>query len=352
MGSSLFNADQDRPGLGIAIVGLGRWGPNLLRCLCDEPRCRVLYAVDLDKARLSQVSQRYSSVTATNSLGLVLDDPKVNAVVIATPASSHFSICQRSLRAGKHCLVEKPLATSLQQASALVAEAEAMGLVLAVGHVFLYNPSIRKVKDYIARGTLGAIHYLNMVRTNLGPPGIDVDVVWDLATHDISVANYWLGSSPHRVTANGGAWVDPDQIDSVFATLEYPAGEIAHLVASWLNPRKVRDIIVVGSRFMITVDDMSPSEPLRVYDKGIDTTTAGEFVDTYEGFRSSIRDGDVHIPKIEGAEPLREECRDFVTSVLSPCAPVSSGRAALPVVATIEAIHQSLVEHLTVTLVP
>jgi predicted dehydrogenase len=273
-------------------------------------------------------------------------------MVIATPATSHYSICKSSLRAGKHCLVEKPLATSLQQASDLVNEADARGLVLAVGHVFLYNPSIRKVKDYLAQGELGSIHYLNMVRTNLGPPGIDVDVVWDLATHDISVANFWLGSTPVRVTANGGAWVVPDKIDSVFATLEYPAGEMAHVIASWLNPRKVRDIVVVGSRLMVTVDDMSPSEPLRVYDKGIDPQKRHEFVDTYEGFRSSIRDGDVRIPKITNQEPLREECRDFISSVFSGCAPASSGRSALPVVATIEAIHESLAARRTVTLVP
>ena len=352
MGRGKFSAEQEPSSLGVAVVGLGRWGPNLLRCLADDPRCRVLYAVDLDQSRLSHVRQRYASVTTTDSLSQALDDPRVNAMVIATPATSHYSICQRSLRAGKHCLVEKPLATSLRQASDLVYKAEAMGLVLAVGHVFLYNPSIRKVKDYLAQGELGSIHYLNMVRTNLGPPGIDVDVIWDLATHDISVANFWLGSSPLRVTANGGAWVEPDKIDSVFATLEYPAGEVAHLVASWLNPRKVRDIVVVGSRLMVSVDDMSPSEPLRVYDKGIDPQASNEFVDTYEGFRSSIRDGDVHIPKIAAAEPLREECRDFIDSVCAGCVPVSSGRGALPVVATIEAMHRSLVAHRTVTLVP
>lgn len=334
--------------LGLAVVGVGRWGPNLLRCFHEDTRCRVLYAVDGSASRLALVSEHYPAVVTTDSLAHALGDPGVDAIAIATPALTHFPICRKALSAGKHCFVEKPLTPSLEDAKELVAQAESQRLVLAVGHVFLYNPSVRTVKKYIDEGALGEISYLSMARTNLGPPDIDVDVAWDLASHDISIANFWLGTGPTRVTARGGAWVRPGQIDSVFATLEYPGGQLTHLIASWLNPRKVRDITVVGRKLMATIDDMSQGEPLRVYDKGLDASVPDEFVDTYAGFRASIRDGDVHIPKVPSTEPLKEEVADFVRAILAGGLPVSAGRAALPVVAAVEALHRSIAEERTV----
>lgn len=339
------------PVLRVAIVGLGRWGPNLLRCLQDDSRCRVLYAVDCAASRLDLVRRTYPAVRACQSLDDVLRDPNVDAVFVSTPASTHFAVCRRVLGAGKHCFVEKPLANSLNQAYRLSAEASARQLTLGVGHVFLYNASINRVKAYLDHGALGTVHYLSMIRTNLGPPTIDVDVAWDLTTHDVSIANYWLNGPPAWVTATAGAWMFPPQIDSVFVTLKYPGGEIAHLVASWLSPRKVRHITIVGSNLMATVDDTNIAEPLRIYHKAENTHAGFGLVDSHEGFWSSIRDGDVHIPGLDATEPLREECRDFVEAVLSKRAPVSSGQVALPVVATIEAIHRALVEERTVPVV-
>lgn len=348
MADSYSDRHEGQATLGLAVVGVGRWGPNLLRCFHEDTRCRVLYAVDGSASRLALVREHYPAVSTTDSLALALGDPGVDAIAIATPALTHFPICRQALAAGKHCLVEKPLTPSLQEARELVAQAESQRLILAVGHVFLYNPSVRMVKQYIDEGVLGEISYLSMARTNLGPPDIDVDAAWDLATHDISIANFWLGTAPVRVTARGGAWVRSGQVDSVFATLEYPGGQLTHLMASWLNPRKVRDITVVGRKLMVTIDDMSQHEPLRVYDKGLDACVRDEFVDTYAGFRASIRDGDVHIPKVPSAEPLREEVADFVGAILAGGRPMSSGRAALPVVATVEALHRSMAEEKTV----
>ncbi len=304
--------------IGIAIVGLGHWGPNLLRNISDDPRSKVIYAVDVSAERLSLVANRYPNVTRTASLQVALDDPSVTGVIIATPASTHYQIARQALNAGKHCLVEKPLATSQGEARDLVALAETRHLRIAVGHVFLYNAAIRRVKRYLDAGDLGQVHYISMARTNLGPPGIDVDVVWDLATHDVSIANYWLQGPPTHVAAQGGSWITPGKVDTVFATLSYATGQLVHIVASWLNPRKVRDIVVVGSRYMVTVDDLNQVEPLRIYDKGIDPELTPPFIDTYGEFRASVRDGDIHIPHV------------FLASIHRPGAAEGRERAGEP----------------------
>ncbi|HUY24686.1 MAG TPA: Gfo/Idh/MocA family oxidoreductase [Candidatus Saccharimonadales bacterium] len=331
-----------RSTVGIALIGAGRWGPNLLRNFNDDPRSQVLWVVDRDPERLAAVAMRYPGVQLSPRIRDPLADPEVCAIVIATPAGTHAELARHALVAGKHCLVEKPLATNSVDAVGLVQLAQSRRCILAVGHVFLHNPAIRHAKACIDDGRLGHPYYASMVRTNLGPPGIDVNVAWDLATHDVSIATYWFGDPPLFASARGGCWISPGREDTIFATLLYPRDRLVHIVASWLSPRKVREITLVGSRSMVTIDDMNTAEPVRVHDKGIDAGVSADFVDSHGAFRASIRDGEVRIPRVAMGEPLREECEDFLDCILTGRAPVASGASALSTVRTIEAINRSL----------
>ncbi|HVA21457.1 MAG TPA: Gfo/Idh/MocA family oxidoreductase [Candidatus Micrarchaeia archaeon] len=328
--------------VGVAILGVGHWGPNLLRNFREDHRTRILWVIDRDSDRLAHVAERYPGVRLSDSPASAFDDPAVAAAVIATPASTHFDLARLALAAGKHCLVEKPLATSAAAAQELVRTAAEARLTLAVGHVFLYNPAIRQAKAYIDEGTIGKPYYASMVRTNLGPPHIDVNVSWDLATHDVSIANYWFGAPPNTASARGGSWIDRGREDTLFATLTYPDDRLVHIMVSWLSPRKMRDITLVGSRMMVTIDDMNLAEPMRLHDKGIDSDTSKPFIDSFGAFRASIRDGEIRVPRIVMGEPLRAECQDFIDSIVQGRDPLASGAAALPVVRTIEAINRSM----------
>jgi predicted dehydrogenase len=248
-----------------------------------------------------------------------------------------------ALEAGKHVLVEKPIATDSAQGAELVELAEKAGRVLMVGHLFLFNAGVRKVKQYLESGTLGRVYYVSMVRTNLGPIRMDVNAAWDLASHDVSIANYWLGAEPATVSAVGGAWINGGIEDAVFATLRYPNQVLVNLHVSWLNPRKSRDITVVGERKMITLDDMNLTEPLRVYDKFVtDDRTAAPFVDNFASFRASVREGDVTIPKVALGEPLRTECDHFIECVAQNKPPLTDGRMGNAVVRVLEALTRSV----------
>jgi predicted dehydrogenase len=248
-----------------------------------------------------------------------------------------------ALDAGKHVLVEKPLATDVRHGEELVALGQRAGRVLMVGHVFLYNTAVREVRRYIESGALGRLYYVSMVRTNLGPIRGDVNAAWDLASHDIAIANYWLAGEPVSATAYGGAWLNEGIEDAVFATLRYPDGVLAHLHASWLHPRKSRDITVVGDRRMLTFDDLSLTEPLRIYDKQVTETPAPPaYVDTFASFRASVRDGDITIPKITAGEPLKAECDHFLACIAAKSAPFTDAAAGLAVVRALEAIQRSL----------
>ena len=270
----------------------------------------------------------------------MIEDPNTDAVAVATPTSTHYGIVKAALNAGKHVLVEKPLTDRLDAAVELAALAETQNLKLMVGHVFLFNSAVTAAKAQIDAGDLGDIRYISMERTNLGPVRSDVNAAWDLASHDISVANYFLDSVPLVVSARGGAWLDPGFEDVIFATLTYPGEVLVHIVASWLNPLKRRFISVVGDRRMLTVDDMNITEPLRVYDKGVDTATI--VTDTFAGYRAQVREGSVTIPSITAGEPLRNECDSFVRRVLGEDISVSDARAGVDVVRVLEALDRSI----------
>lgn len=327
----------------IAVIGAGHWGPNLIRNFHGDPRSEVLWVIDRDPARLRAVQDRFDSIATSSDLADALGDARVDAVVVATPTITHHEIVRAALRAGKHVLVEKPIATSAGHAEELCELAEQTRRVLMVGHVFLYNAAVREVKRYLDAGELGHIYYVSLVRTNLGPIRSDVNAAWDLASHDIAIMNHWFDSEPETATASGGSWLNPQLEDAVFATLRYPDGVLAHLHASWLHPRKARDVTVVGDRRMLTFDDLNHTEPLRLYDKQVtQSPRAADFVDTFATFRASVRDGDITIPRITPGEPLRVECEHFLECVAGGTPPLTSGRQALGVVRVLEAMQRSL----------
>ena len=330
----------------IAVLGAGHWGPNLIRNFHQEERSEVAWVVDPDAVRLEHVRSRFPDIRTTADAGSALADPAVTAVVVATPTSTHYALTRAALEQGKHVLVEKPIATTSEHARELCGLAEARGLVLMVGHVFLYNAAIRRVKDYLRAGELGPLYYISMVRTNLGPVRVDVNAAWDLAAHDISIVRYWLETDPVAVTATGGQWLNPGIADAVFATLRYADGVLVNVHASWLNPRKARDITVVGERRMLTFDDMNLGEPLRIYDKQVtDARTRVEYVDSFASFRASVREGDIVIPRVAAGEPLRAECEHFLECIARGTPPLTSGRTGEAVVRVLEAVARSIANH-------
>lgn len=327
----------------VAVIGAGHWGPNLIGNFHNHESSEVAWVVDLDGERLKQVKARFRDVQVTDDVSQALRDDRVEAVVVSTPTSTHYGLARQALEHGKHVFVEKPIAADSAQGRELCDRAQRLGRVLLVGHVFLYNPGVRRAKQYIDGGDLGRIYYISMTRTNLGPIRLDVNAAWDLASHDISIANYWLGSTPLKVAAVGGAWINAGIEDTVFVTMRYGSDVIVHLHVSWLNPKKARDITVVGDRKMLTLDDMNLSEPLRIYDKQvIDVRSSPSFVDSFASFRASTRDGDILIPKVALGEPLRLECEHFIDCIANGTKPVTGGEQALAVVLVLEALDESL----------
>lgn len=327
----------------IAVIGAGRWGPNLLRNLHDRPRSEVTWVADVDTSRLSRIRAAYPDIQTTADLSAVTRDPAVDAVVVASPTRTHFAIAKEALLAGKHVLVEKPLTTSVAEGEALCELAGREKRILMVGHVFLYNAAVRRAREYLDEGSLGRLYYLSMTRTNLGPIRADVNAAWDLAAHDISIAHYWLSQAPVAVSAQGGSWINPGVEDAVFATLRYGDGVLANLHTSWLHPRKSREIAAIGERRMLTFDDMNLLEPLRLYDRQVtDERSSAGLVDSFGQFRASIREGDIVIPKVVNGEPLRAECEEFRACVETGRTPLSDGPLGVAVVRVLEAIQRSI----------
>ncbi len=326
----------------IAVIGAGHWGPNLIRNFHHQGRSCVRRVVDLSAERLQAVRERYPEALLSSDAGDAFADPSVDAVVIATPTATHAELVRSALRAGKHVLVEKPLTDGSASARELCRLAEQMGRVLLVGHVFLYNPAVRWIKDRIERGSMGRIYHLSSTRTNLGPIRVDVSAAWDLAAQDISIFNHWLGAAPISVSALGHAWINPGIADAVFATLRYPNHVLANVHASWLNPRKVRTITIVADRQMLTYDDLDLSEPIRLHDKHVTDEVSEEYVDTFAGFRSIVHTGDVTIPSIRMGEPLLAECMHFLDCIENGTPALTDGPQGLAVVAVLEAIDRSM----------
>lgn len=326
--------------IGIGVIGCGHWGPNHVRVFRSLPETEVLYVVDVDSSRLDKARTLFPGVRGEKDLGAVLVDPAVDAVVVATPTQTHYEVVKAALQAGKHVLCEKPLCSTVGEANELVRLANETDRILMVGHVFLFNPGILKVKELVDSGEVGDLQYLSAVRTNLGPIRGDVNAAYDLATHDISIFNFLLGAKPQLVSATGGSFLQPGVEDVVFISLQYAGGILANIKASWLDPKKVRQMTVVGTRKMVTWDDLDLTSPVAVYDKGANATQ--EYADYGEFLRVTMWDGDVLLPKVQMQEPLKNQNQYFIHSLRSGKLERSGPQFSLEVVEVLEAINQSL----------
>jgi predicted dehydrogenase len=321
----------------IGVVGYGYWGPNLVRNIFELPGAEVAYVCDLRPSALDKAVTRYPGVRTTQRLEEILSDPDVDAVAIATPLASHYSLARTGLDAGKHVFVEKPLAASIRDAVQLSDMAEARELVLMPGHTFLYSPPVNIIADMIRAGELGEIYSISTSRVNLGLHQPDASVVWDLGPHDFSILRFWLDETPTHVSAISRGCIMPDTADVAFIHLVFPSGTVAHVELSWLAPSKLRRTTIIGSRKMVVYDDTS-TEPVRVFDSGAmldDPASFGEF-------RLSYRTGDIISPRVEAGEPLQLELEDFCRSITTGSKPRSSPQLGIEVVRMIEAVEASL----------
>jgi predicted dehydrogenase len=321
----------------IAVVGLGHWGPNWVRNLYRTSGVDVV-VYDADPARCGAVAREFRGVTRAASFDDVLADPQVDGVVIATPAPTHFAMGSQALKAGKAVLIEKPLSFSLADARDLVTIADGLRLPLMVGHTFEYNPAVVQLRELVRTGELGRIVYTYATRLNLGQIREDVNAMWNLAPHDVSILIYLLGEMPARVSARGTAFLQSGIEDVVFLTLEFPSGVLSQVHVSWLDPRKVRALTVVGDRRMVVYDDVDNEAKLRIYDKGVDRLATGDAREHYYRLRS----GDIHIPRADLTEPLAVECAHFLECVRTGARPRTDGESGLRVVQVLEAAQRSL----------
>ena len=313
------------------MIGLGYWGPNLARVLNQTARCKFAACCDVDAAKVEKITQQYPNVRGFQSVEEMLDSD-IGAVVIATPISTHYELASESLRRGKHVFVEKPLTDSSEKSRELVELAQTAGRVLMTGHTFVYSPPVVRVKELIDAGELGTIHYLSFSRVNLGLYQKDVDVVWDLAVHDVSILLYWLGEFPERACSFGRACVQKEKRDVAYLWFQFPSGTVASCEVSWLSPHKMRRTCVVGSKRMITYDDTEPTEKVKIYDRGVTLRTP----ETFGEFQLTYRLGDVLSPYLANAEPLLLEMEHFIECVETTRRPRTDGEFGANVVGAIE----------------
>lgn len=326
---------------GIGVIGYGYWGPNLVRNFMETPSTEVISVCDLRQERLAPLHRRYPTVETLSDYQEMLRNPKIDAVVIATPVLSHYDLALEALRAGKHVLVEKPLAAAAADAAQLVEEASKQGRVLMVDHTFVYTGAVRKIHDLITNGALGDLYYYDSVRVNLGLFQHDVDVMWDLAVHDLSIIDYVLPERPIAVAATGMSHFPGQPANMAYLTLFFNSTLIAHIHVNWLSPVKVRRTLVGGSRNMIVYDDLEPSEKLRIYDRGISMNESPESLYT---MLVSYRTGDMSAPQLDITEALRTEALHFAACIQNGERPISDGSAGLRVVRILEAATRSLAE--------
>lgn len=320
------------------VIGLGYWGPNLLRNLYTNQRRGELVMCDSDPVRLDKIRSRYPDVSYTSDCNDLFNDRSLDAVVIATDVSSHYPLAKQALLAGKHVFVEKPFAASIAEAEELVELGRSNGLVTMVGHTFMFSPPVIKTKEIIDSGELGDIHFITSSRVNLGLHQKDVSVIWDLAPHDFSMLFYWLGQEPSRVSAFGHAYVLEGIPDVAFINLAFPSGAIGNVQVAWLAPSKLRRTVIVGSRKMLVYDDTEPIEKIKVYDKGVDLIEP----ETFGEYQLTYRTGDIISPKIPTGEPLAAEMEEFLSCVETGNNPRSSGSEGLAVVRALELADASL----------
>ncbi|HTV60775.1 MAG TPA: Gfo/Idh/MocA family oxidoreductase [Verrucomicrobiae bacterium] len=326
----------------IGLIGYGYWGPNYARVFSETPDSMVTAICDGQPERLARAAARFPEVAVCGDAGELLARKDVDAVVVSTPATTHFELARRALASGRHVLVEKPLATEVEHCEQLAELAEQQERVLMVAHTFLYNAGIRKVHECVKSGAFGHVHYLHSTRTNLGPIRHDVNAIWDLAPHDISIFNYLLGQQPSWASAIGSRVLMNNREDVGFITLGYPDRVLANIHVSWADPNKVREVVVVGSRQRIVFNDMDDLERVRIFEKGV--SVGEQDAESFGEFKLLIRDGDIVSPRIPFSEPLRNQVADFIECVSSNRKPVSDAATGTLVVQTLKAIDASIRE--------
>jgi len=325
----------------LGVVGYGYWGPNLVRNFAETLEARIVAVADLDEKRLGLVQARYPAVKATTDCRQLLLDPSIDAIAISTPVATHYELALTALMAGKHVFIEKPLTQTEDQAKRLIEEADKRNLTLHVDHTFIYTGAVRKIRELVDKGELGDLYYYDSVRINLGLFQHDVDVIWDLAVHDLSIMDYVFSSTPTAVSAAGVNHVAGKPANLAYLTVFFENNAIAHLHVNWLAPVKLRRTLIGGSRKMIVYDDLEPSEKVKVYDKGISLDDGKE--DIYQQL-ISYRSGDMWAPKLDITEALCVEAQHFLRSVTENIPSLSDGRAGLRVVQILEAASWSLKE--------
>ncbi len=322
----------------IAAIGIGAWGGNLARTVFQMPEANLYICCDPNEDFLRQAQINYPGTKTTRDFQTVIDDANVDAVVIAVPAVFHHQLTKQALLAGKHVFVEKPLTLNVSDAEELIRLSAECNRVLMVGHLLLYHPAVKKIKELITSGELGCLHYVYAQRVNLGKVRNDENALWSFAPHDISVILYLLNSHPESVAARGESYLRPGIEDVVFVNMQFPNKQMAQIQVSWLDPRKQRQLTIVGDKKMLVFDDVENTEKIKVYDKG--TSLVGHY-QSY-GDAITLRFGDIYIPRVDMAEPLRLECQHFVDCITHKKVPFTDGKNGLEVVRILEAAQESL----------
>jgi len=325
--------------INVGVVGCGYWGPNLIRNFRQLPDCQLALMCDTSEKRLAHLRSVYPDVEGHTNYSHLLNGAGLDAVVIATPVRFHHAMAKASLLAGKHTFIEKPMATSADECKELAELAEENGLVLMVGHTFLYSPAVRKIKDIVDAGDIGEIRYISSRRLNLGLFQKDINVAWDLAPHDISIILHILEDLPVSVNCRGEAHITPGIEDVTNICLTFRKHRTALIQSSWLDPRKVREMTIVGSKRMIVYDDVAPLEKIRIYDARVETPP---HYDTFGEFQYSYHYGDMYVPYLKQEEPLRAECQHFLDCIRKGTTPLTNGRRGLELVRILEATSASL----------
>jgi predicted dehydrogenase len=328
----------------VGVIGCGYWGPNLVRNFVEGEASRLLWICDTDESRLREIGRRYPSARTTPDYRRLLADPELDAVVIATPVATHYPFAKEALAAGKHVLVEKPFTTNAREAEELIALAAQSGRTLMLDHTFVYTGAVRKIKEILDEGEFGDLLYFDSVRINLGLFQRDINVVWDLAPHDLAIMDYLVGRSPVALTATGSCHVEAGIENIAYVMLRFADSFIAHFHFNWLSPVKIRRTLIAGSRKMIVYDDIEPTEKVRVYDKGVTTNRIETDTDKEAAYRTlvSYRTGDVWVPKLDMTEALAHVRAEFLASIRERRPPLTDGAAGLRVVRLLEAAQESI----------
>lgn len=330
--------------ISIGVIGCGYWGPNLIRNFAENETARLSWICDIDEKRLAGIGRRYPSARTTPDYHELLADPTLEAVVIATPVATHYSFAKQALEQGKHVLVEKPFTTNRREAEELLQLAARRGLTLMVDHTFVYTGAVRKIKEIVESGEIGDLLYFDSIRINLGLFQRDINVVWDLAPHDLSIMDFLVESEPIALTATGSCHVEQGIENIAYVMLRFADQFIAHFHFNWLSPVKIRRTLIAGSKKMIVYDDIEPTEKVRVYDKGVTTNRIENDIDKEAAYRTlvSYRTGDVWVPKLDSTEALQHVTAEFLDAIKRQRRPLTDASAGLRVVRLLEAAQESI----------